>query len=172
MMHLWNGLAEYIAAHGIEVMFGVASFHGTDPRASRGRSVAAASPPSRAAGRAPRRARRRVSGDGPDRRGSARPKAAIRDTPALIKAYLRLGGFVGHGAFIDRPFNCIDVCLVMDVARMSERHKAIYTALLTPLGAGGEPDLGWPAPATAAHSGPMDWLRGCCAGARVSFWRF
>jgi 1-acyl-sn-glycerol-3-phosphate acyltransferase len=31
MMHLWNGLAHYIAAHGIEVMFGVASFHGTDP---------------------------------------------------------------------------------------------------------------------------------------------
>jgi putative hemolysin len=31
MMHLWNGLADYIAAHGIEVMFGVASFHGTDP---------------------------------------------------------------------------------------------------------------------------------------------
>jgi putative hemolysin len=58
-------------------------------------------------------------------------KAAIRDTPALIKAYLRLGGFVGHGAFIDRPFNCIDVCLVMDVARMSERHKAIYTRAAT-----------------------------------------
>jgi putative hemolysin len=36
MMHLWNGLADYIAAHRIEVMFGVASFHGTDPRASRG----------------------------------------------------------------------------------------------------------------------------------------
>ena len=27
-------------------------------------------------------------------------KAAIRDTPALIKAYLRLGGFVGRGAYI------------------------------------------------------------------------
>ena len=26
--------------------------------------------------------------------------AAMRDTPALIKAYLRLGGFVGEGAFI------------------------------------------------------------------------
>ena len=52
--------------------------------------------------------------------------AAIRTMPSLIKAYLRLGGFVGEGAFVDRPFNCIDVCLVMDVARMSDTHRAIY----------------------------------------------
>jgi putative hemolysin len=52
--------------------------------------------------------------------------AAIRAVPSLIKAYLRLGGFVGEGAYIDKPFNCIDVCLVMDVARMSEKHRAIY----------------------------------------------
>jgi putative hemolysin len=52
--------------------------------------------------------------------------AAIRAMPALIKAYLRLGGFVGEGAYIDRAFNCIDVCLVIDVARMSPTHRAIY----------------------------------------------
>jgi putative hemolysin len=52
--------------------------------------------------------------------------AAIRAMPALIKAYLRLGGFVGQGAFIDRAFNCIDVCLVMDVALIPEKHRAIY----------------------------------------------
>ena len=51
---------------------------------------------------------------------------AIRAVPPLIKAYLRLGGFVGEGAFIDRPFNCVDVCLVMDTVRMSARHRAVY----------------------------------------------
>ena len=30
MYHLWNGLADYVAEHGIEILFGVASFHGTD----------------------------------------------------------------------------------------------------------------------------------------------
>ncbi|MEO0358226.1 MAG: GNAT family N-acetyltransferase, partial [Pseudomonadota bacterium] len=30
MFHLWNGLANYVQAHNIEVLFGVASFHGTD----------------------------------------------------------------------------------------------------------------------------------------------
>ena len=48
--------------------------------------------------------------------------------PALIKAYLRLGGFVGDGAFIDRDFNTTDVCLVMDTARMNPRYLGYYTS--------------------------------------------
>ena len=51
---------------------------------------------------------------------------AIRAIPALIKAYLKLGGYVGEGAFIDRPFNTIDVCLVMDTARMSGAARTRY----------------------------------------------
>jgi putative hemolysin len=126
MMHLWNALADYIARHGIEVMFGVASFHGTDPARiaaplsllhHRHLAPADVRPVARAPG-----AQRMdlIAADALDR------PAAIRATPALIKAYLRLGGFVGQGAFIDRAFNCIDVCLVMDVARMSDTHRAIY----------------------------------------------
>jgi len=126
MMHLWNGLAEYIATHGIEVMFGVASFHGLDPAPLAGplsllhhRHLAPADirPVARDAGF---QAMDLIAADDLDR------PAAIRAMPALIKAYLRLGGFVGQGAFIDRPFNCIDVCLVMDVARMSVTHRTIY----------------------------------------------
>ena len=36
---------------------------------------------------------------------------AMREMPALIKGYLRLNGYVGDGAFIDREFNTVDVCL-------------------------------------------------------------
>jgi L-ornithine Nalpha-acyltransferase len=53
-------------------------------------------------------------------------KAAMAATPALIKAYLRLGGFVGDGAFIDHAFNTTDVCLVMDTGQMSARHREFY----------------------------------------------
>ena len=53
-------------------------------------------------------------------------KRAILAVPALIKAYLRLGGFVGEGAFVDRAFNTTDVCLVLDTAKLSERQKQIY----------------------------------------------
>jgi putative hemolysin len=52
--------------------------------------------------------------------------AAMLATPALIKAYLRLGGFVGDGAYIDHAFNTTDVCLVLDTARMNQRQRAIY----------------------------------------------
>lgn len=134
MMHLWNGLANYISDYGVEVMFGVASFHGLDPGPLAGplsllhhRHLAPADirPVARTEGA--------QSMDLITEEALDRP-AAIRAMPALIKAYLRLGGFVGEGAYIDRAFNCIDVCLVMDVARMSETHRAIYRRAMTPKG--------------------------------------
>jgi putative hemolysin len=126
MMHLWAGLADYIAAHEIEVLFGVASFHGLD-------AAALAGPLSLLHYRhlAPAGLRPVARPDGYQRMDLIaetaldRP-AAIRAIPALIKAYLRLGGFVGQGAYVDRAFNCIDVCLVMDVARIPAKHRAIY----------------------------------------------
>ncbi|GAB5445923.1 L-ornithine N(alpha)-acyltransferase [Gymnodinialimonas sp.] len=126
MMHLWAGLDEYIIEHGIEVMFGVASFHGLDPAPLAGplsflhhRHLAPANirPKARADGA--------LSMDMIPEDALDRP-AVIRAMPSLIKAYLRLGGFVGEGAYVDRPFNCIDVCLVIDVARMPPAHRAIY----------------------------------------------
>ena len=47
--------------------------------------------------------------------------------PALIKAYLRLGGFVGQGAWIDTAFNTTDVCLILDTAHMNDRQRRLYT---------------------------------------------
>ena len=55
-----------------------------------------------------------------DRRG------ALLSMPALIKAYLRLGGVVGDGAFVDRAFNTTDVLLLMDTQAMSARHRRFY----------------------------------------------
>jgi len=125
MFHLWQGLAQYVADHGIEVLFGVASFHGTD-------EATLAEPLSLLHYRhlAP-----------PDLRVRARvlqpmdliPEAmldrrrAMLAVPSLIKAYLRLGGFVGEGAFVDHDFNTTDVCLVMDTLRMNDRQRALYT---------------------------------------------
>jgi putative hemolysin len=126
MFHLWNGLADYVLDRGIEVLFGVASFHGTDIAA-----LAAplswlhhhhlAPPEMRVRARDPARQEMGlIPADRLDR------KAVMAETPALIKAYLRLGGFVGDGAFIDRAFNTTDVCLVMDTAQMSARHREFY----------------------------------------------
>ena len=40
---------------------------------------------------------------------------------------LRLGGTVGQGAWVDHAFNTTDVCLIVDIGRMSPRHRAFYT---------------------------------------------
>jgi putative hemolysin len=54
------------------------------------------------------------------------PARGLQAIPALIKAYLRLGGFVGDGAWIDHDFNTIDVCVVMDTGRMKAKYREFY----------------------------------------------
>lgn len=127
-MHLlWTALGQYVAEHDVGILFGVASFHGDDP-----------APLSQALSYlhhfhlAP-----------PDLRVKALPHSfapmdllpkdqvdrieALRQTPALIKAYMRLGGFVGEGAFVDHEFNTVDVCLLMDTTRMVQRYRSFYS---------------------------------------------
>lgn len=48
--------------------------------------------------------------------GPADP-AAMRAVPSLVKTYLRAGAWVGRGAWVDRPFGTVDVCMVLDVER-------------------------------------------------------
>jgi putative hemolysin len=126
-MHLlWKGVADYVRSHGIEVLFGVASFQKTDPNTiSHALSFlhhGYLSPEDL-----------RVSAYG----ATAIPldilaakdvdkRRAVMQTPSLIKSYLRLGGTVGYGAFIDHAFKTIDVCLVMDTARMTQKYKTVY----------------------------------------------
>ena len=53
-------------------------------------------------------------------------RRAMLQIPSLIKSYLRLGGFVGQGAFIDHKFNTTDVCLVLDTERMNDKQVRYY----------------------------------------------
>ena len=126
MLLLWNALADYVLEQEIEVLFGAASFHGTD-MAALAQPLAylqhfhlappelrVSARPAQAADLPP------IPPDQLDR------KAAMLATPALIKAYLRLGGYVGQGAWVDHAFNTTDVCLVMDTAQMSAKHRDFY----------------------------------------------
>ena len=128
-MHLlWNGLADYVLSRDIDLLFGVASFHGTDVDAL-------AQPLSYLYHNhlAPEDIRVRaqpahfvemnlIPADAVERR------VAMPAVPALIKGYLRLGGFVGDGAYVDHDFNTVDVCLIMDTARMTARYRDQYTS--------------------------------------------
>ena len=46
--------------------------------------------------------------------------------PPLIKAYLRLGAFVGDGAVIDRQFGTTDVLIIMPVEKIDPRYFEHY----------------------------------------------
>lgn len=111
LMALWRGVAEYVSDRGIELLFGTASFRGTDaaalqhPISDLHRRFLA--PPDL---RVTSRMKREIAllpAERIDR------KSAMRDTPALIKSYLKLGGFIGQGVYVDHAFNSVDVCVIL-----------------------------------------------------------
>lgn len=126
MYHLWKALSRYVFEQRIEVLFGVASFHGTNAKtlqeplsllyhyylAPKELRVVAKPPHYQKMNLIEERAINR--------------KRAMMAVPALIKAYLRLGGVVGEGAYVDHDFNTTDVCLILDTKRLNARQKQIY----------------------------------------------
>ena len=127
---LWDGLADYVRERDIQILFGVASLHGTDVqalKASLSHLFHAHLAPPELRPRALDAVFQTMDLVPPEQIDRV---AAMRDVPSLIKAYLRVGGFVGDGAFIDHAFNTTDVCLVVDTARMTASAKARYGAAL------------------------------------------
>lgn len=126
MFLLWNALADYVLDRDVEILFGVASFHGTDAQA-----LAQPLGWLHHHHLAPEGLRPRALPSGFQRMDlipaeALDRRAAMVGLPALIKAYLRLGGVVGEGAFLDHDFNTTDVFLLMDTAKMSARHRGFY----------------------------------------------
>ena len=54
------------------------------------------------------------------------PAKALAELPPLIKGYLRLGGFVGDGAVIDRQFNTTDVSIVVKTDLITDKYYRHY----------------------------------------------
>lgn len=131
MFHLWDALTKYVDEREIEILFGVASFHGTDAQAL-------AQPLSYLYHNhlAPEAIRVRSVEEHYQKmdllpQQEVDRKTAVMAMPALIKAYLRLGGFVGDGAFVDHPFNTTDICLLMDRTSVNARQLDLYTKVNT-----------------------------------------
>lgn len=127
LFQLWTGLGRYVLETGAEILFGVASFHGTDVEA-----LALPLSHLHHAHLAPEALRVRAQSGVYEGMNRIPPDqvdrvAAMRAVPPLIKSYLRLGGFVGDGAFVDHEFNTTDVCLVVDTKRLSERDQRRFS---------------------------------------------
>jgi putative hemolysin len=123
---LWQGIADYVSEHKIDLMFGCASLHGTDiknisvplsylhhyhlapedirPRALKGRYINMNIIPKEELDR----------------------KKAFSNLPPLIKGYLRVGAQIGDGAVIDEQFNTTDVFILMQTRLLSSRYRKHY----------------------------------------------
>jgi putative hemolysin len=126
MQMLWRGIALYSYHYNIQVMFGCASFPGTDPaQHSQGLSYLyhhhLAPPEIRARALASRYVKMDVLEP-----GSYDPRKAMARVPPLIKGYLRLGGFVGDGAVIDAEFNTTDVFITVKTELITEKYIRHY----------------------------------------------
>jgi L-ornithine Nalpha-acyltransferase len=129
---LLRGIGAYVRHHDITLMFGCASLPGVEAH-----DVAVPLSWLHYNRLAPPALRPRAL---PERyvrmnlvpREAAQSRIALAALPPLIKAYVRAGCFVGDGAVIDHQFRTIDICIVLEVDRVSDRFRHRYEG-----GAGG-----------------------------------
>jgi putative hemolysin len=126
MQLLWKGLMAYVARFDIDVMFGCASFPGTDP-------AEMALPLSYLHHHCAMPA---------DLMVKARPelyvpmqvlpadrideREGIRSLPPMLKGYVRAGCCIGDGAVIDRQFGTTDVFIYFPISGMDARYRSRF----------------------------------------------
>jgi putative hemolysin len=123
MQLLWRGISVYLARFSIEVMFGCASFAGTDPKAlalplSYLYHFHLAAPEIRV------RANPSLYVDmNLMPKEAIDPKEALRTLPPLLKGYVRAGAGIGDGAVVDRQFGTTDVFIYFPVKSLEGRYS-------------------------------------------------
>lgn len=126
MQLLWRGIGAYVTKFEVALMFGCASFHGTDPA-----QHAMALSYLHHYHLAPENLR---PASLPERfinmnlmpKEAVDVKQAFSDLPALIKGYLRLSGYIGLGAVIDPEYNTTDVSIVVKTDLVTDKYAQRY----------------------------------------------
>ncbi|MBN1783608.1 MAG: GNAT family N-acetyltransferase [Alphaproteobacteria bacterium] len=121
MMIVWKGLAEYIKVYDVKLMFGIPSFHGTDPK-----KFAAELSYLYHFHRAPDeilcRSKDYTSMDFIPK-DQINEKEAFMNLPPLLKGYLRVGAVIGDGAYVDEDFDTVDVQVIVETSKTSGTYK-------------------------------------------------
>ncbi|MBT4428357.1 MAG: GNAT family N-acetyltransferase [Rhodospirillaceae bacterium] len=123
MTLLWRGVAAYVMHYEVPLMFGCASFEGTDP-AEHALTLSylyhfhLAPPEMRPVAQPEHFVKMNLMA-----KEEINNRAAIRAVPPLIKGYLRLNGFVGDGAVIDPQWNSVDVSIVVKTDLVTRKYK-------------------------------------------------
>ena len=126
MQLLWRGIASYIFLYRIDLLFGCASLPGTDPD-----SLADELTYLYHHHMAPPALRIRVLEDHRVDMLRTNPhelniRQCLSKLPPLIKGYLRLGGYVGDGAVVDKQFNTTDVAILVKSELLADKYYRHY----------------------------------------------
>jgi len=126
MQLLWRGIGAYVTKFSIGLIFGCASFHGTDPK----KHAMALSylhhfhlAPEEIC---PRALDSRYVEMNLMPKEDVDVKESFSNLPPLIKGYLRLGGYIGAGAVIDHDYNTTDVSIVVKTNLVTEKYATRY----------------------------------------------
>jgi putative hemolysin len=126
MQLLWKGLMAYVARFDIDVMFGCASFPGTEPQALAlplsylhhfHAMPADLTVTARADLYVPMN---RLDAAAIDAR------EGIRSLPAMLKGYVRAGCCIGDGAVVDTQFDTTDVFIFFPLSGIDARYKSRF----------------------------------------------
>ena len=126
MQLLWRGIAEYVNAHGVDVMFGCASLPGTDPEQLKTQLSYLYHYHLAPENLRPSALPERFTEMNLLPKEAIDPKRTLASLPPLLKGYLRVGGFVGNGAVIDHQFNTTDVCIIVKTDMIAARYTRHY----------------------------------------------
>ena len=128
---LWKGLATYIIKSNVEYIFGCASF----PSSNYKRFLSQLSylhyyhSPSEDLQTNP------VNNLKAEFKLISKQKInnekEFRSLPPLIKAYLRVGAYVGSGAVIDKNFDTTDVLIILDTKKLLKKYSNLSKGLTT-----------------------------------------
>ena len=128
---LWHGTWSHAVANKIDIMFGCASFEGTDPKAYAeafswlGRhAVLDQREDCRATTDSAINLNRFTSSDD----NSVNLRQAMASMPPLIKGYLRLGAKISSQAVVDHQFGTTDVLVVLKVNQINPRYLSHFGA--------------------------------------------
>jgi len=126
MQLLWRGISAYVTRFECGLMFGCASFPGTDPKVhTQALSYLYhfhLSPPELRPVALPKLyvEMNLMPKEAVD------VKEAFASLPALIKGYLRLSGYIGLGAVIDPEYNTTDVSIVVKTDLVTDKYVQRY----------------------------------------------
>lgn len=123
---LWQGIADYITEHKIDLMFGCASLHGTDLKDLE-RPLSYMHHYHLASGSiCPRALDARYVDMNILPKDAFDARRAFASLPPILKGYFRLGGTIGEGAVVDAQFNTTDVLVMVETQSLTQRYRSHY----------------------------------------------